>query len=189
MEITQFELVHPTFFNAVAHQLRARFPDPSLLIEVPTSPILDDLSKLNEFGKINWVPRLVIPPYCDYDYHHPVRFVVYYRKKLVGYVFGGYNLTKQSLEVHYMEKVKDSHRELYKQFLPLTVEVLSAYACFIKQQHLLVDRIALVNPVSNRQTYYLDSGFELHGNYDGYCHAMVLSASLETGSFDYKRAM
>ncbi|MBD9658072.1 hypothetical protein [Pantoea sp. PNT03] len=189
MEITQFELVHPTLFNALAHQLKFRFPDPSLLIEVPTSPILDDLSQLNEFGKINWVPRLVIPPYCEYDYHHPVRFVVYYRTKLVGYVFGGYNDAKQSLEVHYMEKVKDAHADLYKQFLPLTIEVMSAYACFLKQQGLLVDRIALVNPVSNRQSYYLDSGFELHGNYDGYCHAMVLSASLETGSFDYKTAI
>lgn len=104
---------------------------------------------------------------------------------MVGYVFGGYNDSRQALEVHYMEKVRDSHEDLNRQFLPLVVEVLAAYACFIKQQGLDVDRIALVNPVSNRQQYYVDSGFELHGNYDGYCHAMVLSASLETGSFRF----
>lgn len=183
MALTQFEIVQPTLFKAAAEQLRARLPDPSLFIEVPTQPILGDLDELNRLGKIIWVPRMVIPPYCDYDYHHPVRFVVYYRTKMLGYVFGGYNENRQALEVHYMEKVRDAHEDFLKKFLPLVIEVLAAYACFIKQQGLGVDRIALVNPTSNRQDYYAGSGFELHGNYDGFCHAMVLSASLETNSF------
>jgi len=184
MEITQFELIHPTIFNAVAKQLGTKLPDPSIKIEVPTSLIMSDLDEFNRLGKIKWVPRMMIPPYCDYEYHHPVRFVVYYCTKMVGYVFGGYNEIKKALEVHYMEKVDGCHADLNRKFLPIAVEVLSTYACFLKQQGLAVDRMALVNSVSNKQSYYHNSGFELHANYDGFCHAMVLSASLETGSFE-----
>lgn len=170
-----YELVQTLVFKKAAIAIAERLPEKNLYLEVPTEPVLSDLDEMNQLGLLTWIPRMVLPPFVTYEYHHPVRFVVYYSGKLVGYVFGGYHQERCVLEVHYLEKRRDAHVDLGKKFLPIAVETLAAYALFLKSEGLKVDNIAFVNPVSGLSKYYEDSGFSYVHNYDGFFSAMVFS--------------
>lgn len=84
---------------------------------------LRDLRKLNLTGKIGWDLQFKLSTFTESidNYDHPVYGIVYYGNKqegysCIGFFLGSVNEDKHSIELNYIEKRKDAHKDLHHFF-------------------------------------------------------------------------
>ncbi len=136
--------------------------------------MIKDLCFLRDQGLLKYDASLKIFP-MEIDSPHPVRLVVYYTGKPMGYAFGNMDIVNGTVEITWIEKRKDAHPDLDCQFLAIAVGSYLAYAATLRRSlGVPFKQIALIGAVEGARKYYERCGFRSVSNYQGRGEAMVI---------------
>ncbi|WP_025903240.1 hypothetical protein [Tatumella sp. UCD-D_suzukii] len=171
IEVEQFQ---EGVFLELAKKITLRLPENSLRLTPPNPLINEEFRALKQQGLLMWDASEKFFIRCDLAESHPIKLIVYYRKQPIGYAMGGYNTATNTVEISWLEKRRDAHRDLDRQFLPIVLESFTGYALALRLRGITPTSIALTNPLQNRISYYSKSGFSFKTDYHKGMPAMIL---------------
>lgn len=160
----QFLEAQSLTFSSVAKKLSSKYLHNSLQLVTPknnSDPIMDDLRFLKQHERLAFDAdiKMGLNRYVGNN-EHPVRLVVYYRGNPVGFAFGCVSKDQQFLEISWMEKRNDAHKDLDHQFLGIVLNAYTAYAATLSVVlDIHVHSLVLIAPVLGVREYYKDCGF------------------------------
>ncbi|HHR6502547.1 TPA: hypothetical protein ACS8CD_003107 [Providencia alcalifaciens] len=165
-------------FSLSANSISKQLPLKTLKLAAPLSmndEMIKDLCFLRDKGLLKYDASLKIFP-MEIESPHPVRLVVYYGGKPVGYAFGNMDFTNGTIEITWIEKRKDASSDLDCQFLAIAVSAYLAYAATLRSSlGVTFKQIALIGAVEGARSYYERCGFRSVSYYQGRGEAMVIS--------------